>query len=136
MHACEGGYLNIVKYLIQNGADINSVNALGWDAICVSSSCNNKTNIIIKYLLLNGSKIHKNTHDMDFLDYGILRWCSYEIQKLICERLTNGFFTLKQHKDIPLHKWIKDEYPESEIYNELGFFERIKIKKFSQYFLL
>ena len=52
-------------------------------------------------------------------------WKSYEIQKLIIEtNIIKNYGFLKKY--VKLHKWIVEEYPETDMSNELGFFESIQ----------
>ena len=51
---------------------------------------------------------------------------SYEIQKLIYELYPNAYQMFKNH-NITTHKWIKEEYPEGTISDELGFFEGFSV---------
>ena len=109
IRASASGGFNIVKYLIEKGANINAVDNENLSALAFTTN-----EMIYKYLLLRGIKIRSNESLLQ-IDTG-----TYEIQKLICEKY-DVHILLK--RKIPLHKWIKEEYPEESISDELGFFE-------------
>ena len=117
------GRLDIVKYLISKGADIEAKSFNGHTAL--NRSFHNGRLLVAKFLILNGADIDSKNKDnkscFDFLTY-----TNYEIEKLICEKY--GAHVLLKHK-IPLHKWIKEEYPEESITDELGFFESVNMNQ-------
>ena len=118
--------IEYLKSLLQKGANINCTNDYGCTPL-MASGVHDKNNVV-KFLLLNKANIEKvdksNKNCFSFSYDG--KFFSYEIQKLICELYPNVYIFLKKNSlndSLTLHKWIKDDYPETEISDELGFFE-------------
>ena len=116
------GELEIVKYLVEQGANLEAKTYYGRTSAMYALM--NSHLHTLKYLILKGANIitDKDYGNHTFLDYFSQNKQSYEMQKLIIEKNPKCIYELIKHK-IPLHKWIKDEYPEAEISDELGFFE-------------
>ena len=110
--ACYSDSLKIAKYLISKGANINYLNFTSTPLTFALSQFNYN---IVKYLILKNVELKK----LDTFNH-ILR--TYEVQKLICERYINGYSILKKN-NIQIHEWIKEEYFEESITDELGFFD-------------
>ena len=119
IHASFNGHLHIVKFLVEKGANINYENQYYCTAIDRAASHNIID--VVKYLLLCKANITMtDIYSNTCFNFGDC-WKYYEIQKLICERYTNGINILIKNK-VGLHKYIKQEYIEA-ISDELGFFD-------------
>ena len=55
MLACRGGHLELVQYLVEQGADIKDVNKYGYDALTLASKFGHFE--CLKYLVENGSDV-------------------------------------------------------------------------------
>ena len=62
-YLCENGHLEIVKYLVENGANINEKNKDG-DTPLICASINGHLEIV-KYLCQNGDNVNEKDKDGD-----------------------------------------------------------------------
>ena len=122
----------VVQYLIEKGANLNILDKYD-DTALININKKHFFSIYdigyegkmfyntIKLLILNGCDI--TLGDLNgCLYYNKNLWKIYEIQKLILCKNIHWLSILKKC-DIPLHEYIKEEYPEEVIGDELGFFE-------------
>ena len=120
MFAAMGGHLDVINYLIYNGANINAMSNIGNTALIYASSVG-ELKVMVE-LVRQGSDITiTNGNGYTCLDYSKELWEKYELQKIIMFKNPNWIRELKKHK-IPIHSFIKEDYPEETISDELGFF--------------
>ena len=63
--ACQNGHIEIVKYLVEHGADINKRNNDGWSPLLIV--CFNGHIEIVKYLMEHGADIKDKDRVVDYL---------------------------------------------------------------------
>ncbi|MGX2981911.1 ankyrin repeat domain-containing protein [Helicobacter sp. 23-1045] len=85
------GHLEIVKYLISKGANVNAKDSFGWTAL-ISASSNGKLELV-KYLISKGADVKAKSND----GYTALMSASFdghlEVVKVLVESSKSGLFS-------------------------------------------
>ena len=115
--------IETIKYLVEKGANVNFQDNTGWTPLLWSVGTFYSGSEIPKYFIKNGADITiKSIHNDICLSHRKDIWSNYEMQKLILSKNPRWIGEFSKH-NIPLHKWIKEEYPEDAVSSELGFFQ-------------
>jgi len=105
--ACKNNTIELMKYLIKKGADVNKLN--GYGETCLFSICNRnnrdyKNDIeILKYLINNGADVNKENEEGETPLHRACAWQYMDIIKILVE---NGADVNKGNKNgyTPLHE--------------------------------
>ena len=123
INACRNGDLHTVKHLIEKGVNINVKDKYLWTPLI--HTVYNVHMSMIEYLLSKGADLTiKDYMGRNCFHWSARRWKEYDIQKAIMDNYPNGYQILKEN-DIEIDSRIKEEYPEENISDELGFFESV-----------
>ena len=125
MAACHNSSLSVIKYLISQGADINvkdSYNRTPMMLVNSSFSGIDKELRTMKFLISQGADVNSvDKGGSNCFSYASDIWKKYDLQKALIEQDTQNIHLLTKN-NIPIHPKIKEEYPEDNISDELGFF--------------
>ena len=101
-YAVYNNHIGVVKYLLDNGANINHFctsnnTALIW-------AFNGRYKKMIRYLILRGAKIKSYILQIDNIKHELHN--NYELQKLLISKNSSNLSLFYSNK-IHIHKWIK-----------------------------